>query len=223
MTPGAARGYDSMRMRLLAVVLAAVAGAADGSPPLPLYGVPFDGATDPRSERGAAVIDARGDDVHGGSKDAPVRVAAAGEPIAGAALATAVASATPGTAADGAEARPTRRYFLSSAPSRPEGASYDVAVFVNGAWIREIRASEPQAVVELTRFLHRGPNEIVFAATKRPDLERPAPSREATLRLAVGEGKAAGDGVALDAPLVESTRSALETDDRTEAFVLAVQ
>jgi hypothetical protein len=204
-------------MRLLALALAAVSGAASPGPSITLNGVAIDGVTDQRFENCTVVIDAKGA-VHIEAKGYAVRVdpgpaaAPAAPPAPAAQPVTATRPAAP--------ARLAKRYFLASEPSRPDGAGYDVAIFINAAWIREIKANEPQAVFEVTRYLRPGPNTIVFAATKRSGADRRGSARDATLKLVIGEGNIGGDHVMIDDPLVEMTRTADEADDRTEEFVL---
>jgi hypothetical protein len=208
-------------MRLLALALAAVSGAASPGPSLTLNGVAIDGATDQRFENCTVVIDAKGD-VHIAAKGYAVRVdpGAAAAPAPHSAPAATPPPTQPATVARPATpARLAKRYFLASEPSRPDGAGYDVAIFINAAWIREIKSNEPQAVFEVTRHLRPGTNRIVFAATKRAGAGRGA-GRDATLKLVIGEGNIGGDHVMIDDPLVEMTRTADEADDRTEEFVL---
>lgn len=74
--------------------------------------------------------------------------------------------------------------------------------------------------MELTRWLNPGPNRIVLAASRRAG-GPPAPSPDAlALRAVVGEGTVGGGQVVIDNPLVELTRTAGETEDRTEELVV---
>jgi hypothetical protein len=209
-------------MLLLALALAAVSGAAGPGPSITLNGVAIDGVTDQKFENCTVVIDARGH-VHIEAKGYAVKTDAAPAPTPAAGPLVQPAAATGPAPAEGrpaTKARLSKRYFLASEPSRPDGAGYDVAIFINAAWIREIKATEPQAVFEVTRYLRPGANTIVFAATKRPVAARRGSARDATLKLVIGEGNIGGDHVMIDAPLVELTRTADEADDRTEEFVL---
>jgi hypothetical protein len=210
----------------LAIALLAVAGGVTPGPSITLNGVGIDGVTDQRFENCTVVIDGQGN-VHIEAKGYAVKATEvpAAIPPRPPAAATAPAAAAPAAGAAPAPraaqaARVTRRYFLASEPSRPDGAGYDVAIFINAAWIREIKSTEPQVVFEITRHLRPGLNKVVFAATKRPGPERRATGRDATLKLVIGEGNVGGDHVMIDLPLVEMTRNGAESDDRTEEFVL---
>jgi hypothetical protein len=191
-------------MRTLALVLgAALAAPALASPGLTLNGVPIDGVTGQRIENATVVIDERGD-VHI-QADGWVARGAASPALRSAAV------SQPGVL--------SRRYFLVTQHAAP-GTQFDLAVFVNSQWIREVRASEPRVVMEITRYLRPGPNRLVLAATKRQQEERASTSPDVALSVVVGEGSVGGDQVLIETPLVEARRTAAETEDRTEEYVL---
>ncbi|MFY3745153.1 hypothetical protein ACOQFB_14665 [Anaeromyxobacter sp. Red801] len=199
----------------LAAALAGAAGPAFAGPAITLNGVPIDGATGQRFEGATVVIDDRGD-VHIEARGYAARPA--GDPAPRSAPVAAVGAAA-AVAAASAPARLSHRYFLVTEHAQP-GARYDLAVFVNAQWIREVKAGEPQVVMELTRWLNPGPNRLVLAATRRAG-GPPAPSPAAlALKAVVGEGTVGGGRVVIDNPLVELTRTAGETEDRTEEFVV---
>jgi len=112
----------------------------------------------------------------------------------------------------------SKRYWLVS--EEKDGAQFDVDVFVNAKFIRKIRAGEPQVVLEITRYLHPGANKVLFAATKRPDAARKSASPSSFTRLVVGEGDAGGNTVTIDNPLIESKRTAAETENVNEEFTV---
>ncbi|BDG08051.1 hypothetical protein [Anaeromyxobacter paludicola] len=144
-------------------------------------------------------------------------------PLLAATLLAAGAPAAPAAPASGADAPapPTRRYFLVAEQSRPEAAQYDVSVFVNSQWIREVRAGDARLVMEVTKFLHAGENRVTLEARKRPD-DGPGPA-DATLRVVLGEGTPHGTEVAIDAPAVEMRRTAAETASFTEEYPLVAR
>jgi hypothetical protein len=120
-----------------------------------------------------------------------------------------------------AEPRLARRYFLATEQSQPDGTQFDVEVFVNATWIRVIRSSDPQLVLEITRYLRPGRNTLTLASTKRlQGVARRSYGAEVTLRVVVGEGNVGGDHVVIETPLVVMTRTAAEVDDRVEEFSL---
>ena len=117
--------------------------------------------------------------------------------------------------------RLSRRYFLATEQTQPDGTQYDVEVFINASWIRVIRSADPQVVLEITRFLRPGANKVTLAASKRlAGVDRRSHSKDVTLRVVIGEGNVGGDHVMIDAPLVVMTRTAAELDDRTEEFTV---
>jgi hypothetical protein len=199
---------------LLAVALAGAAGPALAGPSLTLNGVPIDGITSQRFENCTVTIDERGN-VHLEAKGYAVR--AVGTTGATPTPATTTVSATPRPAAEPA-GRLTHRYFLAT-DHAPPGTQYDLAIFINAQWIREVKASEPQVVMEVTRYLRPGRNKLVVAATKKVEGERLSSSKDVALRVVLGEGDAGGDHVMIDQVLVEARRTAAEIEDRTDEYV----
>jgi len=204
-------------MRALPALLAALAltagGAARAGPAVTLNGVPIDGVTGQKIDNATVVIDDKGD-IHITAKGYAVR---SDEGAPAASGGTAGAPAAPATAAaPAAPAAVTRRYFLATEHAAP-GTGFDLAIFINSQWIREVKASEPQAVMELTRYLKPGPNRLVLSATRKGD--RPSTSKDVTLRVVVGEGNIGGDHVMIDETLVELVRTAAE-ENRSEEFVV---
>jgi hypothetical protein len=114
----------------------------------------------------------------------------------------------------------TKRYWLVTEEKGGAAAQYDVDVFVNSKFIRRIKAGEPQVVLEITRFVHHGTNKVLFAASKRLDGGRKSTSPASFLKLVVGEGNEGGNTVTIDNPLIESKRTAAETDNVNEEFTL---
>ncbi len=200
----------------LAAGLAALARPAVAGPSITLNGVSIDGVTGARIENATVVIDAKGD-VHIEAKGYAVNSADA----AGSARAAPGAAATPaaGDARPTPDGKPSRRYFLVAEHDQP-GTQFDLAIFINAQWIREVKQGEGQVVMEVTRYLRTGRNKVVLAATKKIQGERASYSPGVKLHVVLGEGNVGGGHVMIDDPLVEMTRSAAEIDDRTEEFVL---
>jgi hypothetical protein len=213
-------------MRALALLLAAgLAGAAApaaGAPSVTLNGVDIDGVTGQKFENCTVVIDERGN-IHIEAKGYAVKGAAAEPSRAPAASAAAAQPARPAASAAEGRAGPagklTRRYFLVTEHT-PPGTQYDLAIFINAQWIREVKASEPQLVMEITKYLRAGPNKVTLAATKRIVGNRLAYGSDVQLKVVMGEGNVGGDHVMIDLPLVETARTAAEIEDRTEEYVL---
>jgi hypothetical protein len=207
-------------MRALALlVAAALAGAATparAAPSVTLNGVNIDGVTGQRFENCTVVIDAQGN-VHIEAKGYAVK-GATEVPRASPPPARAPEQA-PRAAPAAAPGRVTRRYFLATEHT-PPGTQYDLAIFINAQWIREVKGTEPQLVMEITKYLRPGPNKVTLSATKRIVGERLAYGADVQLKVVIGEGNVGGDHVMIDLPIVETARSAAEMDDRTEEFVL---
>jgi hypothetical protein len=170
-----------------------------------LNGVNIDTLRSQKFEKCNAVrIDDRGD-VHLDCPGYQVEAqAAAAAPVAPAALAAAI----------------TRRYFLVTEEKDGAATQYEVDVFVNGKWLRKIKAGEPQVVLEITKNLHPGVNKVLFASTKHADGGRKSASPQSWLKLVVGEGDSGANTVTIDNPLFETRRTAADTDNVNEEFTL---
>lgn len=213
-------------MRPLAMVLAAAVswlpGVAAGSPSVTLNGVAIDGVTNQKFENCTVTIDAQGN-IHIDAKGYAVRGAASaaaapangtsGDPQGGAAMRTAV------DVRPGPPGKLYRRYFLATEQGAP-GTQYDLAIFINAQWIREVKASERQAVMEITKYLRPGPNKVTLSATKHISGERLSSGKDVQLKVVIGEGNVGGDHVMIDVPLLEAVWTAAETADRTQEFVV---
>ena len=204
-----------MRPPEIALVAALICAAAPAlaAPAITLNGVAIDGVTAQRIENATVVIDEKGA-VHIAAPGYAVKTAGAPAPPAAGPVVVPAALAAPAGAG-----QLTRRYFLVTEHAAP-GTQFDLAIFINSQWIREVKASEPQVVMEITRHLRPGANRLVLATTKRVQEERRSTSPEVALSVVVGEGNVGGDHVAIDSPLVEASRTAAETQDRTEEFLL---
>ncbi len=178
-----------------------------------LNGVNIDGLRSQKFEKCKAVrIDDRGD-VHLECPGYQVENQAAAAP--------ALAPGTPAPLLPAAVAAAmTRRYWLVSEEKDGALAQYEVDVFVNSRFVRKIRAGESQVVLEITRHLHPGANKVLFAAAKRVEAGRQSVSAASFLKLVVGEGNEVGNTVTIDNPLIESKRTAAETDNVNEEFTI---
>jgi hypothetical protein len=114
----------------------------------------------------------------------------------------------------------SRRYWLVTEEKDGASAQYEVDVFLNGKFVRKIRAGEPQVVLEITRYLHPGSNKVLFAATKRADGGRKSTSAASFVKLVVGEGNEGGNTVTIDNPLIETKRTAAEIENVNEEFTI---
>lgn len=211
-------------MRALAAIGASLLlapGGALAGPSISLNGVPIDGVVSQRFENATVVIDERGNvDIlaRGYSVSRP-------EPAAAPPPAAAVPPRPPAAAA---EARPpgalARRYFLVVQQTEPGMTEYDVSVFLNGRWVREVRSDGDSDPFEITRFLQPGANKVTLVATKRiAGAVRRSNARDQRLEVILGEGSAGGGTVVLETPLVTMTRNAAETETFTEEHDLVAR
>lgn len=194
-----------------AALAALVPLAANAGPSVYLNGVNIDGVTGQKFDKCEVKIDEKGD----------IYITAKGYSVQG------VGNPPPGdkpppppppSAPVGDKV--THRYFLVTEQNQRDGTQFDVAVFINAKWIRDLKSSEEQIVTEITKHLHPGPNKVVLAATKRLDAQRHSFSSQIYFKVIIGEGNAGGDNVMIDNPLVESKRTAAETENVTEEFTL---
>lgn len=211
----------------MATALLLVPGAGGAAPSISLNGVPIDGVVSQRFDNVSVVIDEQGN----------LNIVARGYAVARAdaapATAAPVTSAPPprppaagslASAAPAAEPRLARRYFVVAEQSEPGITEYDVSVFVNGRWVREMRSDGDCEPFEFTRFLSPGQNKVTLVATKRlTGSTRRSTSREATLRVLLGEGSAGGGTVYVEVPLVSMTRTAADTETFSEEHNLVAR
>jgi hypothetical protein len=209
-------------MRPLAsiVALALAGGAVPASAAsVTLNGVNIDGVTGQKFENCTVTIDAQGN-VHIEAKGYAVKTAGTTPPTDSTGRATSTTRPADTRAATG---KLTRHYFLATEHT-PPGTQYDLAIFINAQWIREVKATDPQVVMEITKYLRPGPNKVTLAATKRIQGERLAYGADVQLKVVIGEGNVGGPPtdrrVMIDVPLVETARTAAEIDDKTEEFVV---
>ena len=213
--------------RLLAAALATAPGAAAAGPTVSLNGINIDGATSQRFESCTVTIDAQGN-INIEAKGYAVRRAGAANGKVPSLPAAPIESSPPAAAPPGGApatdpARLTRRYFLATEQTRPDGTQYDIEVFINAQWIRQLRSNEAQVVLEVTKYLRPGSNKVVLAARKAIAGERVSTSRDVTFQVIIGEGNMGGDHVMIDNPLVRMRRTAAETESVTEEFTLVAR
>ncbi len=212
--------------RLLAAALAAAPEAVAAAPSISLNGINIDGVTNQRFDNCTVVIDAQGN-VNIEARGYVARRTGATEARAPALPAVPAESPppapAPGAAPAADPARLTRRYFLATEQTRPDGTQYDVEVFVNAQWIRQLKSNEAQVVLEITKYLRPGANKVVLAARKAIAGPRNSTSRDVTFQVIIGEGNTGGDHVMIDNPLVRMQRTAAETENVTEEYTLVAR
>jgi hypothetical protein len=221
-------------MRSLAFIVAAAALAVPfpglAGPAITLNGVNISGVANQKFENVNVIIDAQGNleiqakgyavRTSGPATPAAPPVAAPLAPSHPPAVAPASGTGLVANAAAAPPSRLTRRYFLATEQSQPDGTQYDVEVFINASWIRVVKSSDPQVVTEITRYLRPGTNKVTLSCTKRlQGSDRRNYGADVTLKVVVGAGNVGGDHVMIDDPLAVMTRTAAEVDDKVEEFV----
>ncbi len=209
----------------LAAALAIAAAPARAGPKISLNGVGIDGVTNQRFENCTVTIDAEGN-VHIEARGYAVQgsgVPVAAAPVLPAAPLEARPLPAPGAAppAPPAAAEPerlTRRYFLATEQTQLNGTQFDIEVFVNAKWIRQLKSAEGPVVFEVTKHLRPGANRVVLVARKNASNGRRSTSKDVVYKVTIGEGNVGGAHVMIDNPLVVMTRNAAETEDVTEEF-----
>ena len=112
------------------------------------------------------------------------------------------------------------RYFLVAESNFPSQVRYDVDVLINAIWVRRISTDQPQVVVEVSRHLKKGQNNVTLVATKSESDGQKMGSVSNVMNLIIGEGKMTNDQVIIDKPLVEYQRNATESGNFSDEFVL---
>lgn len=155
---------------------------------------------------------------------APAPAAPPVAPAAPAPTAAPVAPAAPQTPAPTtAPTRITQRYWLVTEQSAQGKTEYDIDLFINSAWVRKLRNGEGQVITELTRYLRPGKNTVRMMASKVLTGPRRSQSAEHTFQVIIGEGNEGGGRVMIDKPLIRFQRTAAQTEDVTEEFVLTTR
>ncbi len=118
----------------------------------------------------------------------------------------------------------TRKYFLVTEQAVQGNTEFDVDLYINSKPVRTLKNDEDQIVVDITKHITAGRNKVLFVARKKPITgARKSFSPEHFFRVIIGEGNAAGDKVMIDNPIISFKRTAAETADVSEEFVLTTR
>lgn len=113
----------------------------------------------------------------------------------------------------------SKRYFLVTEQPVPGMAQYDIDVFINAVWVKRLSSDEPQVVLEVSKYLHKGKNQVHFTATKSKDA-RKSTTPQHTFVVHVGEGNMGGNNVMIDNEIIAYTRTAAELANFDDDFVV---
>lgn len=114
----------------------------------------------------------------------------------------------------------TRRYWLATEEPTPGMAEYEIDIYVNSKWLRRVKSGEDQVVADITKHLKPGKNSIVMTARKSAGEARRSVADRHYLRVIIGEGSANSEQVTIEKSLAQFTRTAAETKDFSEEFVI---
>jgi len=105
-----------------------------------------------------------------------------------------------------------KQYYLVAKTSRVGYAQYDIDVYINGKWVRKVRNSETQVVVDISHNLRSGKNVIHFAATKNYGSKgRLSTSAVDEIKVFVGLGSKGGGTVNITTTLADFKANASTT------------
>ncbi len=122
-----------------------------------------------------------------------------------------VPPAAPPAATPAPAAALTKRYWLVSKQPKKGMAQYEVDVFVNGKFIKKVRASDDPVILEVTKFVRPGVNQVTLVATKAMGDKRLSSSPTDSLEIVLGEGNVGGGTVSITKTVVNYVRTAQET------------
>jgi hypothetical protein len=114
----------------------------------------------------------------------------------------------------------TQKYFLVTEQTQVGATEYEVDLFLNGKFFRTVKSGDDQLVVDVTKNLRLGTNQIILQAKKRyADPSAPkSMSRGHVFRVIIGEGNTTHDQVTIEKQLVTFVRTAADTNDVTQEF-----
>jgi hypothetical protein len=194
---------------IAAVALAWATSAYAGS--IFLNGVNIDGVANQRFENCSVVIDAQGN----------IFITAKGYAVQTVGGPTAAGPAAPAATVGGPVGQ---HYWLVTEKSAPGMVQYDLDLYINNQWVRKLPDNEQQVVMEITRFLVRGPNKVYILAKKNLEGGRRSQSTQHYSRIILGEGAAAdGQNVFIDKQILDYKRTAAEMQDFQDVFNVTAQ
>jgi len=119
--------------------------------------------------------------------------------------------------------RITKHYWMVTHQNAPGMTEFDIDVYVNAKWLMTLRNNSQQDVVEVTRFLIAGQNNITFEAKKLSSGPRKSFSTEHQFIVVIGEGDAGGDNVMINNPLVTFKRTAADAESSSKDYSFATR
>jgi hypothetical protein len=105
----------------------------------------------------------------------------------------------------------TKRYWLVSKQPKKGLAQYEVDVYLNGKFVKKVRSSDDPVILEVTKNIRPGQNQVTLVATKAMGDKRLSSSPTDTLEIVLGEGTVGGGTVSITKTVVNYVRTAQET------------
>ncbi len=207
--------YRAVVPAVLALVLALPSGVARAGS-IFLNGVNIDGVTNQTFANATVTIDAQGN----------VFISAKGYAVAAPNGQPAAESAAPGVQNASAPQAPralTQHYWLVTEKAAPGMSQYDLDLFVNAKFVRRFLDDEEHVVLEITPYLVPGQNKITIVAHKNLAAGRRSSSPQHYFRMVIGEGDSGSRNVMINRKLVDYRRTALETKDFTDEFLVGAK
>jgi hypothetical protein len=105
----------------------------------------------------------------------------------------------------------SKRYWLISKQPKKGMAQYEVDIYLNGKFVKKVRAQDDPVILDVTKSVRPGVNEVKLIATKTMGDKRLSSSPTDTLEIVLGEGTVGGGTVSITKTVVSYVRSAQET------------
>jgi hypothetical protein len=103
----------------------------------------------------------------------------------------------------------TKKYFAVS-----EGGSVggQVDLYINAKFVQRFKVEDGQVVLDVTRFVKAGPNQLLFVVPQGASAAQAAP------KIIVGEGDASANKVTIDNPIARFPRPSSPSGEATQEF-----
>jgi hypothetical protein len=113
-----------------------------------------------------------------------------------------------------------KRYWLVASQTQVGATQFDIDLYINKKWVRRFKNGDSTAVVEITKNLAPGDNQIIFAATKSSE-PRKFTGADAVYKIIIGEGDIAGANLRLDKVVIQYEKTAADVDSATDEKVIS--
>jgi len=180
-----------------------------------LNGVKITGVRDQTFEKATVRIDARGD-VH---IDAPAYRVAGAQTAAPAPA----APAAPQVPTGAIQASKDLRFFLVTFQNVKGMTQYEIDVYVNSKWVRNLRSKDEQLHADISRHFVVGENKVLLVARKTLEDGRKSDSPGHFFRVLIGQGNEGGNNIMLERSLVDFKRTAADVEDVSREYTIYVK